>query len=160
MTVKDHIDEKQIVSAIFALLDADAELSGLLSVGVGSNKIRFADQFESETTPAVVLSVVSDVPDFAVSQKHGMVVQIDVSTRAARLRQTDVSDPQSHTISIKRRIREILIGYRGQAHNVLRVDGCTAGIIREELDIPLRKDTGRDSEYWIATTQFRINYVR
>lgn len=160
MTHKVHIDERQIVTAIIEKLDADAALTALLAVGSGSHKIRYADQLEDEVSPSIVISAVSDTPDPVNRQSHSMIIQIDCSMKAARLDAGDEIDPQAHTLNIKRRVRELMIGTKGVGHSFLVVDGCAGIVIHEDSDIPLRKDTGRDSEFWIATQQYRINYVR
>ena len=157
---RPHLDERQIVEAIIAKLDNDAALAALLAVGSGDHKIRYSDQLEEEVSPAVVVSAPADSRDGIVSQVHAMIIQIDSSTRCARLDPADPQDPQAHTSNIKRRIRELMIGTKGVGHSYLVVGGCAAAVVSEDNDIPLRKDVGRESEFWIATQQFRVTYIR
>ena len=158
--MKPHLDEMQVVEAIIAKLDADASLTSLLAVGTGTNKIRYSDQLEDEVSPAIVISAPSDTRDGIISQVHGMIIQIDVSIKAARVVLTDPADPQSHCMQVKRRVRELMIGVKGVGHSFLIVGDCASAVVTEDSDIPLRKDIQRDSEFWIATMLYRVIYIR
>lgn len=155
------ISERNVIEGLFAILNGDATLASLLSsVGTGTNKIRFEDQIEGEVNPAVVISLVSDTPDATIRQRHTMLVQLDCSIRSGRLLASDTSDPMSYLLSIKERIREILIGGGGFAHKNIALTGGGCAVITEDSEIPIRKDSGRDSEFWITTQTFSVRYIR
>lgn len=154
------VGETDIVQAIFSALQANQDLTTLLAQGPGGNTIRYGSDLSDGTTPVVVVEATADSPEAGVQEVHSILIDITASTRADPTGILDPADPMLHTTSIKRRIRETLIGSGGKAHGRLELPGGGCAIVSEDSEIPLRKDLRRDAEYWTTVQTFRVLYHR
>lgn len=153
-------DEGSVLEAIRLKLLADAPLSSLLSVGEGTARIRTEEDLEDGATPVLLLSVVSDVPQLGNENVRTCIVEIAARTRADRVIDLDPADPMTHTLDVKRRAREILLGSRGAPHAPLDLPDGYCAVLFEDSGLPLRKDPQDDGEFWSAGINVRVVYKR